>query len=78
MLVATVTAPGRPACATIMASFSWYFALSTSCGIPWRSSIEESSSDFSTLAVPTSTGWPSSTRSPMSSTTALNFAVSVL
>ena len=78
MLVATVTAPGRPARATIMASFSWYFALSTSCGMPLRSSIEDSSSDFSTLAVPTSTGCPASTRSAMSSTTAENFAVSLL
>ncbi len=40
-----------------------------------RSSIEDSSSDFSTLAVPTSTGWPSSCRSAMSSTTAANLAV---
>ena len=78
MLVATVTAPARPASATIMASFSWYFAFSTSCGMPRRSSIEDSSSDFSTLAVPTSTGWPASTRSAMSSTTAVNFALSVL
>ena len=32
MLVAMVTAPERPACATISASFSWYLAFSTS----WR------------------------------------------
>ena len=34
MFVATVTAPLRPACATICASRSWCFALSTSCGMP--------------------------------------------
>ncbi len=36
MFVAMVTAPSRPACATISASRSWYRALSTSCGTPLR------------------------------------------
>src|SRR5712692_10413132 len=31
MFVAIVTAPLRPACATISASCAWYFALSTTC-----------------------------------------------
>jgi len=31
MLVAMVTAPGRPAWAMIVASRSWFLALSTSC-----------------------------------------------
>ena len=60
MLVATVTAPLRPAWATIAASRSWYFAFSTSCGTPLRLSILDRSSDFSTLVVPTSTGCPAS------------------
>jgi hypothetical protein len=29
MFVATVTAPRRPACATIIAFLSWFFAFST-------------------------------------------------
>ena len=44
------------ACAMIAASFSWNLALSTSCGTPRLSSIEDSRSLFSTLTVPTSTG----------------------
>ena len=36
MLVAMVTAPWRPAWATIAASRSWFLALSTSCGTPRR------------------------------------------
>ena len=48
MLVATVTAPVRPACAMISASLAWYLAFSTSCGTPARSSSLLSSSDFST------------------------------
>ncbi len=35
MFVATVTAPLRPACATIAASRSWCLALRTSCGTPF-------------------------------------------
>ena len=34
MLVAMVTAPLRPACATISASCSWYLAFSTTCLMP--------------------------------------------
>ena len=74
MLVATVTAPGRPAWVTMWASRSWAFAFSTWCGMPRRSSMRDSSSDFSTEIVPTSTGWPASWRSSMSSAVASNFA----
>ncbi len=77
MLVATVTAPLRPAWATIAASRSWYLAFSTSCGMPLRLSILETSSDFSTLIVPTRTGWPAWCRSAMSSTRASNLACAV-
>src|SRR6266567_932098 len=56
---------------------SWYFAFSTSCGTPWRLSILETISDFSTLVVPTSTGWPARCRSTMSSTHAWNLAWTV-
>ena len=77
MLVATVTAPLRPACATICASRSWYFAFSTSFAMPLRLSITERISDFSTLVVPTRTGCPSAFRSTMSSTTASNLACAV-
>ncbi len=78
MFVATVTAPLRPALAMIAASRACCFALRTSCGMPLRSSSDDSRSDFATLAVPTSTGWPFSCRSAMSSMTAANFASSVL
>ena len=56
MFVATVTAPLRPACATIDASRACCLALRTSCGTPCFFSLDESSSLFSTLVVPTSTG----------------------
>ena len=56
MLVATVTAPARPACAMIAASRAWFFAFSTSWRTPARNSSFDSSSDFSTEAVPTRTG----------------------
>ena len=78
MLVATVTAPLRPACATITASFSWFLAFRTLCGIPRRLISVASSSDFSIETVPTSVGWPASWRSPDSSTTAFHFASSDL
>jgi preprotein translocase subunit SecA len=77
MLVATVTAPLRPASATMLASRSWCLALSTSWGTPWRRSWSERYSDFSTETVPTSTGWPFSWRSTRSATTALYFDSSV-
>ena len=78
MLVAIVTAPDRPACATTPASFSWNLALSVSCLIPRRLSSVESTSDFSTDTVPTSTGRPASVISSISSMSALNFEVSFL
>ncbi len=78
MLVATVTAPRRPASAMIEASRSCCLALSTSCFTPRLVSSLDRYSDFATLVVPTSTGWPLSWRSAMSSTTALNLATSVL
>ena len=49
MLVATVTAPMRPACATIAASRAWFFALRTSCWTPFLASRRERYSLFSTL-----------------------------
>ena len=78
MLVATTTAPLRPAWATIMASFSWFFAFSTWCGTPRRLSLPESSSDFSIETVPTRIGCPSSWRSTMSSRSAFHLASSFL
>ena len=48
MFVAIVTAPVRPAWATIPDSFSWNFAFSVSCLMPRRLSIVERTSDFST------------------------------
>ena len=78
MLVAMVTAPSRPAWATISASRSWYLALSTWCGIPRFLSSAASCSDFSIDTVPTSTGCPPAWRSVISSTTASNFSRSVL
>ena len=78
MFVATVTAPGRPAWVTMCASRSCCLALSTWCGMPRRSRRRESSSDFSTEIVPTSTGWPTSWRSSMSSAAASNLAASLL
>ena len=76
MLVAIVTAPVRPACATIPDSFSWNLALRTSCLMPRRLSIVASISDFSTETVPTRTGRPASCISTISSISALNLAVS--
>jgi len=58
MFVAMVTAPQCPAWATISASFAWFFAFSTSWGIPRLESMELSSSLISTLIVPTSSGCP--------------------
>ena len=71
MLVATVTAESWPAWVTISASRSCCFAFSTSCGMPRFSSSRDSFSDFSTEIVPTSTGWPFSWRSAMSSVAAV-------
>jgi hypothetical protein len=78
MLVAIVTAPSRPASMMISASRSCSFAFSTWCGTPRRFSTSDRYSDVSTAIVPTSTGWPFSLRSTMSSTTAFHFASFVL
>ena len=77
MLVAMVTAPERPAWATISASRSWYLAFSTTCLMPRRFSSPEMCSDFSMLTVPTSTGRPASCFSMISATTASYFSASV-
>ncbi len=72
MLVATVTAPLRPAWAMTSASRVCCLALRTVWGMPSLVSIWPSTSDFSTLAVPTRTGCPASWRSLMSSIAAPN------
>ena len=74
MLVAIVTAPLRPAWATISASCAWYLAFSTTCLMPRRLSIVESRSDFSIETVPTSTGRPCCCFSRMSPTIASYFS----
>src|SRR5438874_2022154 len=51
MLVEMVTAPLRPAWATISASRMWYLALSTVCTMPFCLSMCDSTSDFSTEMV---------------------------
>ena len=58
MLVATVMAPSRPASAMMFASCSWYFALSTLCGILRLVNWRDRYSERSTLVVPMRTGWP--------------------
>ena len=58
MLVAMVTAPARPACATMCASCSWNLALSTLCLMPRLVSRRASFSEFSIEIVPTRHGWP--------------------
>ncbi|CAB4757681.1 unannotated protein [freshwater metagenome] len=78
MLVATVTAPFRPASATMAASRSCCFAFKTSWRIPTRVKYLETTSLFSTLVVPTKTGWPALCFASMSATTALNLESSVL
>ena len=77
MLVAIVTAPLRPACATTGASRSCCFAFKTLWGIPSRLSNVARCSERSTDVVPTSTGWPAAIRSLMCSTMAPSFARSV-
>ena len=77
MLVAIVTAPLRPACATISASRSCCLALSTLCLMPLRLSMPAIFSDFSMEIVPTSTGCPRWWQSLISSTIAANFSFSV-
>ena len=80
MLVAIVTAPGRPASATVSPSRSACsgFALSTVCGMPLAASWEPRCSETSTEIVPTSTGWPFAWRSSISRTTAAHLPPLVL
>ena len=78
MLVAIVTAPNLPACATISASFSWYFAFNTTWGIPSLSNNLLSFSDLLIDTVPTRTGCPFSWLAFISFITALNLASSFL
>ncbi len=80
MLVAIVTAPGRPASAMISPSRSAYsgLALRTVCGMPRLDSSAPSSSETSTEIVPTRTGWPLSWRTWISSATAFHLPALVL
>ena len=80
MLVAIVTAPGRPASAIVSPSRSAYsgLALRTVCGIPFLLSCSPSSSETSTEIVPTSTGWPAAWRASSSRTTARHLPSLVL
>ncbi len=58
MLVEIVTAPFLPAWATTKASRSCCLAFRTLWGMFFLRRSEATTSDFSTLTVPTSTGWP--------------------
>mmetsp|Transcript_1757 Transcript_1757/g.6989 ORF Transcript_1757/g.6989 Transcript_1757/m.6989 type:complete len:232 (+) Transcript_1757:1071-1766(+) len=80
MLVAMVTAPRRPPCATISLSRSTFsgLALSSSCSMPISDSFLESPSLISTLVVPTSTGRPFLCMRSISTTTAFHLAVTDL
>ena len=78
MLVLTVIAPLRPACATTKASRSWCFALRTACGIFFFLRSIAIALLFSTLVVPTRTGCPFSWHSRISAMAAVNFSRSVL
>jgi len=80
MLVAIVTAPARPAWAMISASRSTFsgLALSRLWGISCSASRAESTSDFSTDVVPTSTGRPCLWISAVSWATARHLAISFL
>ena len=78
MFVAIVTAPTWPASLMISASRSCCLAFSTLCVIPRRSSSCDRYSETSTEIVPTSTGWPFSWRSAMSSDHGLELLVARL
>mmetsp|Transcript_9403 Transcript_9403/g.35206 ORF Transcript_9403/g.35206 Transcript_9403/m.35206 type:complete len:228 (+) Transcript_9403:918-1601(+) len=81
MLVLTVTAPRRPACATMAASRLAASGLAlriATSSTPCSSSASTSISDDSTLVVPTSTGLPESFMLAMSLATALNLPGTVL
>src|ERR1035438_8229000 len=77
MLVETVTVPLRPACATMLASRSWFLAFSTSWRTPIFFRMPDSFSDFSTEMVPTSTGCPLEWSSLISLAALRNFSSSV-
>ena len=77
MFVDTVMAPLVPAMATMCASRSWFLAFSTSWATPRSLSRPERCSEFSTDAVPTSTGWPVSCTRSISSQIASHFSGSV-
>src|SRR5207249_364571 len=74
---AGIALAARPACATMPASCSWYFALRTTCGTPFFFRRLARCSDFSIEIVPTRTGCPLACFSTSSSTTASNFSRSV-
>ncbi len=78
MLVAIVTAPRWPARETISASCWWNFAFRTVWMIPVRRSMRESTSEDSTLVVPTRTGWPRLLAASISRTTAVYLSRRVL
>ncbi len=80
MFVAIVTAPGRPASATVSPS-RWAnsgLALSTVCGMPRFLSSSPRYSETSTEIVPTRIGCPASWRSAISRTTAVHLPSFVL
>jgi hypothetical protein len=78
MLVATVTRLEPPGLGDDLGLAEVLLGVQHLVGMPRRSRAAESCSDLATEAVPTSTGWPVSERSTMSSTTASNLASSVL
>jgi hypothetical protein len=78
MLVAMVTEPRWPARVTISASCWWNLALRTVWMTPARLSMRLSTSDCSTVTVPTSTGWPRCWASWICFTTALYLSRRVL
>ena len=77
MLVAMVTAPGRPAWAMTCDSRSCCLAFSTWCAIFALASCPEKCSELAIEVVPTSTGWPRATHSRTSSITASDFSAAV-
>ncbi len=78
MLVEMVTAPLRPAWATISASRWCCLALRTWWGTPFFFRKVDTTSLLAMETVPTRTGWPFSLSSLISCTTASNFSRSVL
>ncbi len=80
MLVAIVTANGRPASAIVSPSRSACsgFAFRTECLMPRFCSSPESSSETSTEIVPTRIGWPVRLRSSISLATAAHLPSFVL